>query len=266
MTPLYIVGIGPGALEYLSPKARSAIAASTDLVAYPLYLDLLGSLTDGKTRHDRPLGEEIARARLALDLAAGGRPTALISSGDAGIYAMATLVFELLDREPRPGWMEVAIQVIPGISAVQAAAARVGAPLAHDFCTISLSDLLTPWETIETRLHAAGQGDFVAAFYNPVSRRRTWQLARAREILLNYRDVHTPVVIARNLTRDDECITVTSLGDLEPAQVDMLTLVLVGNTETRRTGDWVYTPRGYGKKLPESKTEYKNGGKGFPPY
>jgi len=249
MKQLYIIGIGPGGLEHLSPAARAAIAASAELVAYPLYLDLLGSLTDGKTRHDRPLGEEIARARLALDLAASGRPTALLSSGDAGIYAMATLVFELLDREPRPVWTAVAIQVIPGISAMQAAAARVGAPLAHDFCTISLSDLLTPWETIEARLHAAGQGDFVVALYNPVSRRRTWQLVQAREILLNYRDADTPVIIARNVTRSNESIAITCLTDLEPAQVDMLTLVLIGNSETRYIRGWVYTPRGYQNKV-----------------
>ncbi|HXH01810.1 MAG TPA: precorrin-3B C(17)-methyltransferase [Candidatus Competibacteraceae bacterium] len=249
MKQLYIVGTGPGDPGLLSPAARAAIAASTELVAYPLYIDLLGGLAAGKTRHDRPLGEEIERARLALELAAAGRVTALLSSGDAGIYAMATLVFELLDREPKPDWQEVAIQVIPGISAIQATAARVGAPIAHDFCTISLSDLLTPWETIETRIRAAGLGDFVVAFYNPVSQKRHWQLARARDILLAHRPADTPVVIARNVSRVTERIGLTTLGALDPAEVDMLTLVLVGNRETRRVGDWVYTPRGYGRKL-----------------
>lgn len=252
MKQLYIVGAGPGDLEYLSPAASKAIASATDLVAYSPYLDRLGPLTAGKVRHALSLGEEIARARLALELAASGRCTALISSGDAGIYAMATLVFELLDREARSEWSEVVIQVIPGISAMQAAAARAGAPLGHDFCTLSLSDLLTPWETIETRLHAAGMGDFVVALYNPVSRRRGWQLAKARDILLHYRRADTPVVIARNVTRADENMAITCLGELDPGQVDMLTIVLVGNSETERVRDWVYTPRGYGKKLSAS--------------
>jgi precorrin-3B C17-methyltransferase len=249
MKQLHIIGTGPGGLEHLSPAAHAAIAASTELVGYTLYLTLLGGLTQGKTCHHLPLGEEIARARLALDLAASELPTALISSGDAGIYAMATLVFELLEQEARPEWLDVAVQVIPGISALQAAAARVGAPLAHDFCTISLSDLLTPWETIESRVHAAGLGDFVVAFYNPVARERRWQLAKAREILLQYRGAATPVAIARNVTRSDERITLTRLGSLTPAKVDMVSLVLVGNSETRRLGNWLYTPRGYRKKL-----------------
>ncbi len=249
MKRLYIIGTGPGGPEFLAPAAREAIGQCTDLVAYGLYLDLLGGLTAGKERHTRGLGEEIERARLALDLAAGGRTTALLSSGDAGIYAMAPVVFELLDREARPEWSGLDIQVIPGISAVQATAARVGAPLGHDFCTISLSDLLTPWETIETRIRAAGLGDFVVAFYNPVSRKRDWQLARAREILLQHRPAETPVVIARQVTRAQEDIRITTLAGLDPAQVDMLTLVLVGNRESRRTGPWVYTPRGYGRKL-----------------
>jgi precorrin-3B C17-methyltransferase len=252
---LYIVGTGPGDIHYLSPLAGSAIAASTDLVSYALYLDLLGPLVEGKTCHTLPLGEELGRARLALDLAANGQTTALLSSGDAGIYAMATLVFELLEREAQTAWLDIEIEVIPGISAAQAAAARCGAPLAHDFCAISLSDLLTPWETIEKRLNAAGMGDFVVALYNPVSTRRTWQLAKAREILLGYRPPATPVVVARNVAREDEDIALTRLGDLEPDQVDMLTLVLVGNSQTRQFGEWVYTPRGYGQKLAPYEAE-----------
>jgi len=246
---LYIIGTGPGGLEHLSPAASRALAEAGDLVAYPLYLDLLGDLTAGKERHDSPLGDEIGRARRALELAAEGRKVALLSSGDAGIYAMATLVFELLEHEAQPAWEAIEIAVVPGISALQAAASRVGAPLAHDFCTISLSDLLTPWETIETRIRAAGMGDFVIAFYNPVSQKRTWQLARARELLLEQRPAETPVVIARNVTRASESITITSLAELDPTQVDMLTLVLVGNSETRKVGRWLYTPRGYAKKL-----------------
>jgi len=258
MTKLFVLGTGPGDLDLLSPMAATAIEASTDLVAYGLYLDLLGELCDGKTRHDRPLGEEIERARLALDLAASGKSTALISSGDIGIFAMATLVFELLDRqlqglEERPQWLDVDIQVIPGISAMQAAAARIGATLGHDFCAISLSDLLTPWEVIERRVEAAALGDFVVSFYNPVSMKRRWQLEKARDILLLHRSADTPVVLGRNLTREGEQVEIIRLGDLTADQVDMLTLVQVGSSNTRHidTGkrSWLYTPRGYQKKM-----------------
>lgn len=258
MSKLFIVSSGPGDLELLTPKAKQAIQASTDLVAYGLYLDLLGELCTGKTHHDLPLGEEIGRARLALDLAASGKTTALISSGDIGIYAMATLVFELLDmqlqgKESHPEWLNVEIEVIAGISAMQAGASCVGAMLGHDFCTISLSDLLTPWQTIEKRLHSAGQGDFVVSFYNPVSKKRDWQLNTARDILLQYRPVSTPVVLGRQLTREDESIRIIRLDELDAKDVDMFTLVSVGNSESRHilngSKEWVYTPRGYSKKL-----------------
>lgn len=258
MTKLYVVGTGPGDRELVAPKAVAAINASTELVAYGLYLDLLGDVCDGKNHHQLPLGEEIGRARLALDLAASGKATALISSGDIGIYAMATLVFELLDKqlqgsENSPEWLEVEIEVVPGISAMQAGAAAVGAMLGHDFCTISLSDLLTPWQTIEKRLHACGQGDFVVSFYNPRSKKRDWQINTARDVLLQYRPASTPVLLGRQLTRDDESITITTLGELHSDDVDMFTLVSVGNSESRHIingqKEWVYTPRGYSKKL-----------------
>lgn len=263
MKRLFVVGTGPGDKELVAPKATQAIKDSSDLVAYGLYLDLLGPLCEGKVHHDLPLGEEIGRARLALDLAASGKTTALISSGDIGIYAMATLVFELLDqqlqnKETHPEWLDVEIDVIPGISAMQAGASRVGAMLGHDFCTVSLSDLLTPWETIEKRIHSAGTGDFVISFYNPVSKKRDWQLNHARDILLQYRPASTPVLLGRQLTREDESITITTLEKLDAKDVDMFTLVSVGNSESRHivnkantqgTREWVYTPRGYKKKL-----------------
>ncbi|CAH0993384.1 Precorrin-3B C(17)-methyltransferase [Sinobacterium norvegicum] len=258
MSKLFVVGTGPGDLALVAPKAMHAIKASSDLVAYGLYLDLLGEICDGKNHHDLPLGEEIGRARLALDLAASGKTTALISSGDIGIYAMATLVFELLDRqlsgeEQHPEWLGVEIEVVPGISAMQAGASRVGALLGHDFCTVSLSDLLTPWETIIKRVDAAGQGDFVISFYNPVSKKRDWQLNAARDVLLKYRPASTPVLIGRQLTREDERITITTLGQLDGKDVDMFTMVSVGNSESRHIvngqKEWVYTPRGYQKKL-----------------
>ena len=258
MSRLFVIGTGPGDAALVAPKALDAIKASTDLVAYGLYLDLLGDVCQGKQHHQLPLGEEIGRARLALDLAASGKATALISSGDIGIYAMATLVFELLDqqlqgKEQHPEWLDVEIEVIPGISAMQAGASRVGALLGHDFCTISLSDLLTPWQTIEKRIHSAGSGDFVVSFYNPVSKKRDWQLNQARDILLQYRPETTPVLLGRQLTREDESIRIITLQQLDAKDVDMFTLVSVGNSESRHiiNGEkqWVYTPRGYSKNL-----------------
>ncbi len=260
MSKLYLVSAGPGDKDLVAPKAIKAIQNSSELVAYGLYLTLLGDVCDGKNHHDLPLGEEIERARLALTLAASGKTTSLISSGDIGIYAMATLVFELLDQQlnqsdiqSHPEWLTVDIEVVPGISAMQAGASRVGAMLGHDFCTISLSDLLTPWQTIEKRLHACGQGDFVVSFYNPRSQKRDWQINTARDILLQYRPASTPVLLGRQLTREDETITITTLDQLDAADVDMFTLVCVGNSESRHiingSSQWIYTPRGYRKKL-----------------
>jgi precorrin-3B C17-methyltransferase len=258
MSKLFVMGMGPGDLGLVAPNATKALAVCSDWVAYGYYLDLLGELSEGKNFHNLPLGEEIGRARLALDLAAQGKNTALISSGDIGIYAMATLVFELLDmqlqgKENHPEWLDVDIEVIPGISAMQAGASRVGAMLGHDFCTISLSDLLTPWETIDKRLHACGAGDFVVSFYNPVSKKRDWQLNHARDVLLQYRPASTPVMIGRQLTRPEEDITFTTLGELDAKDVDMFTMVSVGNSDTKHIvngeKNWIYTPRGYSKKL-----------------
>jgi len=251
---LAIIGIGPGAAEARTHEVDAAVRQASDLVGYKLYLDLLGPLAANKARHGYELGEEEMRVRIALDLAAEGRDVALICSGDAGIYAMATLVFELIDREGNADWARVEITGFPGVSAMQTAAARIGAPLGHDFCAISLSDLLTPWEAIEQRLQAAAEGDFVVAFYNPVSQRRRTQLAAAKEILLRHRPAETPVILGRNLGREGESMTVVTLHDLKIEEVDMLTLVIVGASQTRAVarpdgGVWVYTPRGYAKKM-----------------
>jgi cobalt-precorrin 5A hydrolase / precorrin-3B C17-methyltransferase len=248
---LAIVGIGPGDPAWRTREAEAALAAASDVVGYGLYLDLLGDAIAGKTRHESGLGAEEARARTALDLAAAGRSVALVSSGDAGIYGLATLVFELLDRGASPAWSRIAVGVVPGLSALQAAAARLGAPLGHDFCAVSLSDLLTPWPVIERRLRAAAAGDFVIALYNPRSERRRTQLAAARDILLEQRARDTPVALARNLGRDGESVVLTTLGELAPEAVDMLTLVLVGSSATRilaGTPPRLYTPRGYAAK------------------
>lgn len=250
---LTVVGIGPGQDGWRTPAVSEAVARATDLVGYGLYLDLLGPAARGKTWHQSDLGAEADRARAALDLAAQGKDVALVCSGDAGIYALATLVFELVATEADPAWRFVDITVEPGVSAIQAAAARSGAPIGHDFCTISLSDLLTPWSVIEGRLKGAAAGDFVVAFYNPVSKRRRDHLANARDILLTGRPPETPVVLARNLGRPDEAVTVTTLAALSPDMADMLTLVLVGNRDSRLVEQggrvWLYTPRGYAAKL-----------------
>ena len=251
---LAIVGIGPGASGWRSPDATEALRRSTDWVGYSLYLDLIDAIRVDRVRHDYSLGAEEARVRDAMELAGGGKDVALVCSGDAGIYAMATLAFELLDRGGlTDGATRIALSVHPGISALQAAAAQAGAPLGHDFCTISLSDLLTPWPDIVRRITAAAKSDFVVAFYNPVSKRRRTQLGHARDVMLRHRPPDTPVVLATNLGRQGERVRVIPLAELDVDDVDMLTVVIVGSTETRtvRTGDgrvWAYTPRGYGAK------------------
>ncbi|MGB7432594.1 MAG: precorrin-3B C(17)-methyltransferase [Ahrensia sp.] len=251
---LYVVGIGPGSDGWRSPEVSDMVRRSTDLVGYSLYLDLLGPLAAGKARHDFNLGAEEDRVRHAMELAGEGKTVALVCSGDAGIYAMATLVFELIDKN---GVTDAAkrIEIVnsPGISALQGAAARAGAPLGHDFCTISLSDLLTPWDDIQRRVRAAGEGDFVIAFYNPVSKKRRTQLAWSRDELLKHRPYDTPVILATNLGREGELVRIVALGELQVDHVDMLTVVIVGSSNSRvtKTGDGrecVYTPRGYASK------------------
>jgi cobalt-precorrin 5A hydrolase / precorrin-3B C17-methyltransferase len=255
---LAVVGIGPGDAGGRTADADAAIRAATDLVGYRLYLDLLGPLAAGKSVHGFDLGEEETRVRAALALAAEGRSVALVSSGDAGIYAMGSLVFELIERSANAGWVRIEVIGVPGVSAMQTAAARLGAPLGHDFCAISLSDLLTPWPVIEQRLKAAAAGDFVVALYNPVSQRRRTQLATARDIMLTARAPKTPVAIARNLGRPGEAVRVTTLAALAPDDVDMLSIVLIGSSATRAVarpdgGTWLYTPRGYERKLEAAK-------------
>lgn len=256
---LCVVGVGPGKADWRSAEAVDLLAAATDWVGYGLYLDLVADLRYQQREHRFALGEEEMRARHALELAGEGRDVALVCSGDAGIYAMASLVYELLDTgsggEPvSDAANRVEVVVAPGISALQAAAARAGAPLGHDFCAISLSDLLTPWETIEKRLHAAADGDFAVALYNPRSKRRTHQLEQAIGILSSRRPPETPVVVASNLGRPDEKVTVLPLDAFDCETVDMLTVVIVGSSATRRIGKSprarVYTPRGYEAKEP----------------
>ncbi|MHA3914792.1 precorrin-3B C(17)-methyltransferase [Halovulum sp. GXIMD14793] len=266
---LAVVGIGPGQADWRSPEASRLIAKADELVGYGLYIDLLGPLAAGKPRQDFPLGGEEDRCRYALERAGEGRRVALICSGDGGIYAMGALVMELLDRPADQGGVSDAarrVEVInaPGISALQAASARAGALLGHDFCAISLSDLLTPRDTILQRLKAAAEGDFVIAFYNPVSKRRRTLLEAARQQLLQHRPEDTPVLLASNLGRPDEVLRRRTLASLDTDEVDMLTVVLVGSSQSRafQTGDsragaegWqLYTPRGYAKKIDKEDT------------
>jgi len=255
---LSIIGIGPGQHSWRTPEASALVAEAEELVGYGLYIDILGPLAVGKDRSDFPLGGEEARCRYALEQAGKGKNVALICSGDAGIYAMGALVFELLDRnENEMGVSDAAkrieVQCAPGVSALQGAAARAGAPLGHDFCTISLSDLLTPREDIIRRLHAAAEGDFVIAFYNPVSKTRRTLLAEAREILLKYRPDDTPVMLASSLGRPEEEVRYRRLDELEVDEVDMLTVVLIGSSNSRLAnlgeGPRMFTPRGYARKI-----------------
>jgi cobalt-precorrin 5A hydrolase/precorrin-3B C17-methyltransferase len=245
---LDIVGIGPGPVAWRTPEAARALRAADAVVGYGLYLDLLGPLIADKPQHARALGEEEARVALALALAARGQRVALVSSGDAGIYALATLAHELVARGDDPAWARLEIRGMPGVSAMQAAAARAGAPLGHDFCAISLSDLLTPIETIEARVRAAIAADFVIAFYNPASQRRREPFHRALAALREGRPPTTPVVVARNLGREGERVETVELQALDPDRVDMLTLLIVGSSATRIGPSGVFTPRGYAGK------------------
>ncbi|MDM8164371.1 precorrin-3B C(17)-methyltransferase [Roseovarius sp.] len=255
---LSVVGIGPGQATWRTPEVSKLIAEADELVGYGLYIDLLGPLAAGKARSDFPLGGEEARCRYALEQAGQGKNVALVCSGDAGIYAMGALVFELLDRDAAAQGVSDAarrVEVVcsPGVSALQGAAARAGAPLGHDFCTISLSDLLTPRDDIIRRLHAAAEGDFVIAFYNPVSKTRRTLLAEARDILLEHRPGETPVMLATSLGRPEEHVRYRRLDELEVDEVDMLTVVLVGSSNSRLAqlgeGPRMFTPRGYARKI-----------------
>ena len=247
---LSIVGIGPGSHDMLTPGAEHCLWNADEWVGYSLYLDLVESLRQkAQTRHDFPLGDEEKRVLRAIELAGQGRRVALVCSGDAGIYAMASLAFELIDGEPS----RIAVEVIPGISAFQMASARAGALIGHDFCCISLSDLLTPWEEIEKRVAAAAAGDFVVAFYNPRSRKRLDHIERAMAILARHRPPETPVVIASNLGRPEEKVRIVPFAEFDADAIDMLTLVMVGSSQSKSftRGDGrisAYTPRGYARK------------------
>ena len=243
-----IVGLGPGPAAWMTPEASAAIEAATDIFGYAPYVARL-TLKNGQRVHASDNREELSRARLALALAAEGRKVAVVSGGDPGVFAMAAAMFEAV--EERPEWRALPIMVSPGVTAMQAAAARLGAPLGHDFCAISLSDNLKPWAIVERRLRAAAEGDFVIALYNPASKARPARIAEAFALLRSLKDAATPVAFARAVGRADETLTLSRLGEADVGLVDMATLVIIGSSETRyieRDGApaWMLTPRSYG--------------------
>lgn len=240
MNVLYVVGLGPGGSRWMTWEARAALEQAEVLCGYTVYLDLIRGEFPDKEYFSTPMTQEIERCRAALERARSGRTTALVCSGDAGVYGMAGPVLELAPQFP-----EVEIQVVPGVTAALAGAAVLGAPLMHDFAVLSLSDLLTPWEVIRRRLELAAQGDFVLCLYNPSSRRRRNHLRMACDIVLAHRGPETVCGWVRNAGRAQEEHQVLTLGELREAQVDMFTTVFIGSAATRRIGDRMVTPRGY---------------------
>lgn len=247
---LYLVGLGPGAPSLLAPGAVAALQESEVVVGFRGYMEQIASLTADKEVVSMELGQELERASRAVDLAYDGASVAVVSSGDAGVYGMAGPVFRVLTDRNWDG-ESPAVITIPGVSALQSAASLLGSPLMQDFCAISLSNLLTPWETIQRRLEAASLGDFVVALYNPRSRRRDWQLLEARRILLEHREPDTPVGLVREAYRDDQRIVLTDLGSLEEkaVEVDMFTTVIIGNSTSYVLNGKMVTPRGYEEKV-----------------
>ncbi|MEU7281820.1 precorrin-2 C(20)-methyltransferase [Streptomyces sp. NPDC045431] len=244
-----VVGTGPAGAPWLTPESRGALVNADDLVGYTTYLDRVPVLRPGQRRHGSDNKVESERAEFALDLARRGRRVAVVSGGDPGVFAMATAVLEVASQDP---YLDIPVRVLPGVTAANAAAAKAGAPLGHDYATISLSDRLKPWEVIAERLRAAASADLVLALYNPGSRSRTWQVAKARELLLEHRAPDTPVVVARDVGGPEESVRVLPLTDLDPTEVDMRTLLLIGSSQTQsvRRADGsdrvvAWTPRRY---------------------
>ena len=240
MKKLWIIGLGPGGGEDLTGKARKALAEFDVIVGYTVYIDLIRAEFGHKELLTTPMRKEQERCEMALALADTGKTVAMVCSGDPGVYGMAGLCYELSDQ-----WPEVELSVLPGITAACGGAAVLGAPLMHDFCLISLSDLMTPWEKIEKRLRAAAEADFVLCIYNPSSHKRKDYLARACAILLEAKSPDTPCGYVREIGRDGEAATVLPLGQLKDAQVDMFTTVFVGNSQTKVINGKLVTPRGY---------------------
>ncbi len=246
---LSVVGLGPGAADFMIPAVRHALDRADDILGYATYVNMAGPFRAEQRQHASDNREELQRAAHAFTLAAQGRRVVMVSSGDPGVFAMAAAVLEALENATNPAWAQVELEILPGVSAALATAARVGAPLGHDCCLLSLSDNLKPWAVIEQRLEHAGLADLVMALYNPISSARPWQLGRALEIVARHRPPETPVVLGRDIGRPAEQLTTLTLAELTPEQVDMRTLVIIGSSTTRRFTSgprhWVYTPRWY---------------------
>ncbi|WP_416422217.1 precorrin-3B C(17)-methyltransferase [Pseudomonas sp. App30] len=250
---LAVIGLGPGAAELMVPAVKAELARANDVLGYETYVRMAGPFRPDQVMHCTDNREEMQRARHAFELAAQGRSVVVVSSGDPGVFAMAAAVLEALHESSDSAWHNVELEILPGVSASLATAAQAGAPLGHDFCVMSLSDNLKPWDIIEKRLDLACQADLALAFYNPISRSRPWQLGRALEIVRLHRTPATPVVLGRDIGRPGQTLRNITLGELTPEQVDMRTMVLVGSSTTcafprAEGGSWVYTPRWYGNK------------------
>ncbi|MEM5386318.1 precorrin-3B C(17)-methyltransferase [Paraburkholderia phymatum] len=248
---LSVIGLGPGDASLMVPAARAALAQATDILGYETYVKMAGPFRADQRVHGTDNREEMQRARHAFELASAGRRVAMVSSGDPGVFAMAAAVLEALDDARDPAWAAVELEIVPGVSAALATAAQAGAPLGHDFCMLSLSDNLKPWPVIETRLRHAAEADLVMAFYNPISRARPWQLDKALEIVRDFREPATVVVLGRDIGRPGAALKTTTLAELKSADVDMRTMVIIGSSMTRafrpadKAREWVYTPRWY---------------------
>lgn len=240
---LRIVGLGAGNKKWLTPEANEILYSATDIVGYETYVNVVPTSVAAK-RHASDNGVEVERAEFALTLAEKGAKVAVVSGGDAGVFGMAAAVFEAIENGKK-SWRELDIEVVPAVTALLAAAARVGAPLGHDFCAISLSTYLKPWAIIEKRLRCASEGDFVLAIYNPASKQRRDDLQNALEILRNLRGGDTIAIIAINVGRAQENIIITNLAEINPELVTMQSLLLIGSSHTKKIGKFVYTPRYY---------------------
>lgn len=241
---LYVVGTGPGSAEYMTVAAINALKDSDIIIGYKTYLELIPEFLEDKEVISSEMMKEVDRCREALNIADQGKTIALVCGGDPGIYAMAGLVFEMAQKVKN----SCKIEIIPGLAAINSCAARLGAPLMHDFAAVSLSDLLTPWPLIEKRLEAVAMADFVTAIYNPRSKKRTEQIVRTREIFLKHRSPETVVGIVTAATRENEKIVITTLEELLENEIGMQSTVIIGNSQTYRWNDLMVTPRGYSDK------------------
>lgn len=237
---IYVVGIGPGAFEQMTVKAADVLRQSDVIIGYTVYIDLVRDHLPGKQFLSTPMTKEADRCRMAFSEARKGKTVSMICSGDAGIYGMAGLMYEIGAQYP-----DTELEVIPGVTAATAGAALLGAPLTHDFCVISLSDLLTPWKTIEERILAASRADFSVCLYNPSSRKRRDYLKKACELMLKYKSPDTVCGIVKNIGREGEEKSLLTLQDLKDAEADMFTTVFVGNSQTKALSEAMVTPRGY---------------------